>query len=814
MTLSFRFTTALVALTLAASAVPGRAQSNVRAWHDDGQTFVVWTEGALLPCSYEIYRAGAPVTDVSQATRIGRVFLQEWEGERLKLADPTLEWTVPHPTLGSTTLASDEGLFVFTPHAAADEHFFVVAEGETVIDPATMGSDLVVQTLDAVPTCHLQGTFNLPGGTVADVWAVFSDGGDDRDSGLPGFPILASAARNGTPHLFAVYSPSGAAPPPEGFPVVITLHGGGMDGSYLQMHPGGFPNIGLDMPDGLVLAHDDSLYKVQGSGVAERTPTKWIGYVKNLDPFVPPTGNPDPMDPDSVVVPYTQRRIDWVADWMVHRSPYSVDETRVALLGYSRGGAGALLAARLYPERWSSVTAFVPPFKVNLDSFPDPILGDDTTNLATVLTGPTGDTIHVPELLQPERRLSAVRDLPLTRLYLGRRDTVVPWDVERVEHALALDATSWGFHIYWDERDHAPGDWSVENPSWPAKDDTGQWVVPPAPIAGGHTDRGTAAHQIRYRNDASFPGFFSDDQDPAVAGRQPEIGDGDHCVGDAWGTWSGYYDWDPNSLVDLPTSWECTLFLTGTSAVDVDNALVSEARAQVALRRTQSFLPTTGAELAWELRDAVTAAVLQAGLTVAGEEGLVIVHDLFIPRDPCRVRLVVTPLGTPCLAGNVDTGAGGNGPEDVLLINGSAGGPDRRLVLSASDPFTLEIVEPESRTGLGAIYWLGAWARLPTEGSIRTLPAGLGPICMPLLLTGGAPQPRRIANNIPGSSASLGAETWPGPPTVPAPTVLLSLPLGLQRRALLFFQAIIRDDRSAAARPFSVSNGILVTVED
>jgi hypothetical protein len=791
---------AIVAAISFAVAAPALAQTDVRAWHEDGQTFVVWTESALPTITYEIYRASSAVADTSQATFVGRVFAGEWEGERLKIRAPFLEWTVPTDDIGGTyTLDSDEGLFVHTPHAPADEYFFVVRHSDSACGPDNT-SDLVVQTADETPTCHRQasGPFD---GHLAEAWAVFSDGSDDDATALPGFPILASAAKHGAPHVFGVYHPGLAPAAGPDLPVTITMHGG--DGNWTQLRPGAsaYDNIGLDMSEGLVVALDDAIYGTQTNPAGERIRTTWFGYIRDFDPFtILPLCPPD----TSIVVPYTQRRLDWIADWLANRSPYDIDGDRISIIGYSSGSRGAVIASRLYPERFSTVNAFCP----QLEPL-NPLLGCDGQSLETNVIGPSGSPLRVDECFRPGVRLSAAtRDIPLTRIYIGRREDAVPWTVERVQGYVDANDAAWGMHLYWDERDHGTNDWSAEDtrPASP-KPDVGQWVAP------SRTERGSAEYQTRYRRNESYPGFFDDDQDLVLPDRQPDLGDGDPCVGDPWGTWSGYYDWDQSTLVDDATTWACTVFLTGLSPVAVDNALVAEAAASVTIRRPQAFLPAPGAVLSWELVD-LAGVVRQSGTTTAAAaDGLVTITGLSIPRDPDRVRLVVTTRPLEALRGNVDTLAPGVGPSDVLYVNGSAGEDGRRIALAASDPVTLTIAESPSRVGLGATCWVGAWLAAPNSDSVRTLPASLGSLALPMKLTGGTPRPRRIANSIPGSAPQLGAENWPGPPTAPAPTTLLAVPAGLGISGVtLVFQGLVRDARAPGTKPFSVTNGVVIEV--
>ncbi|MBI1852566.1 MAG: hypothetical protein HYR85_19660 [Planctomycetes bacterium] len=798
---------ALLSAALAGSAA---AQSSVRAYYAKGQTFVVWQEAAVNPLTYDIYRSTSSFTDVSQATLAGRLFKDEWQGERLDAIsgplrgpNPDATWQIPTNGVGGTyQLATNEGLFVYTPHAASTEYFAVVKHSNTAVTATNITASAVAMGYDPLTdpiTCHVQFSGTSQEGYPYVVYGMWSDGRADVEDARPDFPVTANLAKNGAPQVFAVYEPtSGAGAGP--YPAVFAMHGG--EGNFFYFRPGLFPNIGLDITEGILIAPSDNIV-FQVGPAAHSDVTGWLGYVSNFDPFF--AGVPTDPPVGSIVTDYTVRRTHWLIDWILGpNSGYHVDPARVSMLGHSAGGRGTSILTRARPERFAATTMFTPAL-IPSPSPASPLQGSTAQNLETTLIGPGGTPLHLLDVLRWSQRISpTVRDLPPTRIYCGLLDPTVEWDADHVTEFHACNDTAYGFHLFWDDRDHGVADWNTDDPNLPGID-IGQWVSPV------RTEKATAESLHRYRNDQSFPAFFDDDQDPNANGLQPDIGTGDPNQPPPYGTWCGYYDWDTTTIVDETEVWACTIFLTTTSATSIDNAPFATSTASVALRRTQQFQPAPGAMLAWALTEG--NRIVQSGSTTADADGVVKVTGLEIAGDTTPRRLVVSSRPCDVIAGNVDTGAGGAGPAGVLLVNGAVGVDCGRVAVAPTDPFQLQIVEPPSRVGLGARYWVGAWLGTARRTTVRTLPAQLGQIAMPMRLTGGAPQPRYIANNIPGTNAQLGAENWPGPNTLQAPYTLLNLPTGTGHPGLrLYFQGIVRDDRAAGPHSYSVTNGIQVEV--
>ncbi len=620
------------------------APKNVRAWAAAGQVFVVWQVSSNLPLTYDVYRSATPVTNIAQATLVGRLFKPEWEGERLKIADSSLTWRVPDGQGGNYQLAANEGLFVFTPHGAGSEYFAMVKNSGTVVTPLNLTATPISYGYDPAGDpvrCHAQHTGATSRGYAFTVYALWADGRDDANEARPDFPIMANAAKNGAPHVFAVYEPKGGLPVSGSYPAVLCFHGGGSSGQWSIWAPesGVTANCGNVLNEGVVIAHDDRVFMVNATGAVDATlPSFWLGWSPTMNPYavVNLTAAAQP------VVPYTQRRVMWIQDWLEQRSPYRIDTTRVSLMGSSMGGAGSSMLARRFPERIAAATCYVPPvgFAENTGQAAR-LIGTSAQNLRSIEPSPAGGVLRMNDYWDFATRLSTTqRDVPFMRFYRGRSefysDPQTPaWSADTVIACYNdLNATAWGVHLFWDQRDHSPSDWSTEDRNNPYPD-IGQWVSPVL------TDRPSRTSLVRYRSNQSFPACFNDDQNIALTGRQPNLGNGDPLDGDLWGTWSGYYDWDQSTLSDTTNLWACTVFLTGLSSVSVDNYPGSSATFDVSVRKPQQFKPAPGTRLLWRMTRLSDSAMLQSGVTQVEADSLVVVTNLTVFKDPQRTRLEV-----------------------------------------------------------------------------------------------------------------------------------------------------------------------------
>jgi len=248
--------------------------------------------------------------------------------------------------------------------------------------------------------------------------------------------------------------------------------------------------------------------------------TYWTGYWEGYDRFRLKSEQPVP--DDGLVVDFTMRRIDWELGWLIDHE--NIDPERLSLLGGSMGARGANYLARARPERFAAWLSLSP----GNEPMPnDPFVGTAEQNVVTNLPGSPG----ILDVMRLYAEISgSERDIPFGKIVVGRADkgAASGWRTEMIQSFKEMNTTGFGPHLYWDERGHGYTSGSHWADSYRLK----------------------AKALTRYRNNQSFPAFFNDDQDFKTTGRQPDMGDGDPSSGDAWGTWSGYYSWDTETVTD------------------------------------------------------------------------------------------------------------------------------------------------------------------------------------------------------------------------------------------------------------------------
>ncbi|MBM3975487.1 MAG: hypothetical protein FJ299_00680 [Planctomycetes bacterium] len=641
MKISSSFASSLArALPLLLLAGSSAAQQNLSGWNRDGQTWLVWDDNLTFTGteSVSIYRSSAPISTLGElqaAERIGRLYPQDWKAARLNQSHPGATWTIPDAGGAPLALLSGQGLFVYTPHEAVPEYFAVVKTENFATGPFT-STGPIVQNLDEVVP-HVQKT-GFDAGHPYEILALWVDGRDDHESGRADFPVMESASGNGTAHLFTVFEPTIGLPAAP-MPGVVFLHGGG--GSYWNYRPStsGAHQMNQHVENGLYVTPDSHMYLRVGSNVVSNT-AGWFGHCDNYDRFeditlVPAEG--------TLVANYSQRRLNWIMDWM--QDARGVDPQRTALSGLSGGGRGTHLFARAYPERLSASLSYVMPTNVMNDDGPA-MFGTFEQNLPTTLPGAIGFyDIYLPTTLY------ATVDLPYQRFVDGTTDTKALWDGKPPSYD-AFNAWRMGGAIWWDERGHTAGS--------------------PTGWAGAHfngSPKFAAQYLTRYRNDQSFPAFHDVDHNLAVPQQQPDPGDPVvPANGAPWGSWGGWFDWDTSSIVDTADAWSCELWLETTAAFPADNAPAPTARASVTLRRLQTFAlaPHEPAWVELALVNAPFTIVFSAAIQ-ADASGVLTIPNL--PFGPAELRLSVERVeaGGPLVPYGVATNGCAGAP--VLAAN-------------------------------------------------------------------------------------------------------------------------------------------------
>ena len=651
--MSTRLIGALPFLVLMALTVPATAQTNLRAHYGRGQVWVVWEANtAPAETTLAVYGSDAPITSLAEAEMIGRLFAYEYfPGARRDQFGPAdAGWVIPDSAgAARDTLAANEALFVETVHASGSRYYAVVAWGDTLVTPgvnATISPAMAIYDPADPVQCHLQLEAEIDPGYESRLYCMWADGRVDPEDSRPDFPVCANPAKNGMPSLFLVSGSTGLGAGPH--PVTYWLHGG--PGSASQSTPAKRPYVNIDPLDGILVAHNDDLVRyIAGALVEQESNSWWFGWATGLDPFEVSSVAASPGDR---VINYTQRRLVWIHDWLTGIG--LVDPDRTSIQGHSVGSAGATAFTKAFPEKIATCCLFNNGFAGPVGGGGYQIFGVPGDSLRCNLIDATGDSIPVYAAFDLNSRLSVARDLPLIRSWHGKNDIneIMMWSPLVVAEYERADSLGWGMQLYWDERQHG-----LPSPYAYWAEDT---------FVAAQTQRDNAAYQQRYRVGESFPAFHNHRIQAGASwpgdgtGGTSQTGGG---VGDDWGTWGGYHDWDPDSIVDTPGTWSADIFLIDSSAWIKDNAPADSLVSDFALRRPQAFLPDPGEVVEWIQVETSSGDTLASGAVTVEADGLVRIPNIVTYRDPRRTRI---ELRHPTLVG-VDPGPRGTALPGVRM---------------------------------------------------------------------------------------------------------------------------------------------------
>ncbi len=587
------------------------SQTNMRGWYADGQTWLVWEDTQPQPFTYDIYVSDEAIADVESAQLSGRVFPDDWQATRLKLAQDDATWTIPDGQGGAYMLAANEALFVYTPHATGDKYFAVVKNGASDIGPQNSIGP-ITQALDPVQ-CHTQFSGVSELDQDYTTYAHWVDGRADYENGREDYPVMANQYAGGVGHVFAVFEPDAGRT--DGLmPATVTLHGGGQS-AYYRFGMGSNDNMGIKTTydDGFIVSLDDCLFMMKTflsmPGVWPE-PTRWFGYWSEYNRYeMPETQPPD----DAIIVDYTQRRLAFIIDWVLDNLP--IDPARLSAMGLSGGGSGVMFTVKSNPDKFSAATTFVMPFEGTTFTNALYMQGEIDQNLQTTI----GEGIGLREWYWPLTLLHDDDVMPFMRIVVGKKDTFMDWALQ-VQAFGEIENEKWGAHVFWDQRDHI---WNWENTHW-----FGSPRLDPEALS-------------KFRNDQSFPAFTNDDQDPGLEGRQPDIGVESAEDGEPWGAWGGYYAWDTESILDTETEWAATIYLLGESTFANDVPDFNQSTADVTIRRAQNFKPAPDTLCTWSLTRLSDNQIVQDGDTLVGPDGLITISDLTIAKQASRLRVAL-----------------------------------------------------------------------------------------------------------------------------------------------------------------------------
>jgi hypothetical protein len=563
--------------------------ASLRAFHRDGQTFLIWKEQERLlnaagprigdyraalaraRSRYRVYRSQAPIdaAGLGKAEMVAEVdplsaFNPTVHGaswDRGDDARPLLPYVV---TEGDPPLAADDGLYVATAASPGTRWYAVMPTIDGRARPESLQVSGPIEESPAISVPVLQSRET---GTV-----LFGEGQ------IHHYVRWTAPPETNQPSLatnWVVGIPASSRWPA---PLQVGLHEWGGTAWY------GY-GWWYGWQDGTVLLATNDVPQ-----------TWWYGYHDAYGRRPPRAGD--------VVHNYTERRVLGMLEWV--RTRWKIDPDRVFVAGASMGGSGASAMAVRHADVFAFAISWVglhdlgrsPQFTEGLAD----LLGAPALGLRTADGAPVWDRVNLPRLLRED----PAAETAFLTFANGRNDGAIGWP-QAVDFARALQETRRPFVFRWGTGGH------------------GERAF--VPTAEGGSDHPSPILDIR-RN-RSLPAFTrgSLDDDP---------GDGGAGHGAPEGQMNLYLRWDPGSVVDRADRWEARLYLVPGSPRDT-------CTADVTARRVQAFKPAAGTRVAWRNVDR-GGAVLQAGTVVADRWGLVTVPAVRITR--AGGRLALSPAGS------------------------------------------------------------------------------------------------------------------------------------------------------------------------
>jgi hypothetical protein len=132
-----------------------------------------------------------------------------------------------------------------------------------------------------------------------------------------------------------------------------------------------------------------------------------------------------------------------------------------------------------------------------------------------------------------------------------------------------------------------------------------------------------------------------------IPGRQPDPGNGTSASGEPWGTWGGYFEWDPQTIVDSIDKWTVTLWVVSQSSCPNDIPGADTISTDITPRRLQRFQPLPGQTCTWALVRQTGGDTLQQGTVQADLAGTITVPGLLLIKE--KTELMVSKPATGIL---------------------------------------------------------------------------------------------------------------------------------------------------------------------
>ena len=339
--------------------------------------------------------------------------------------------------------------------------------------------------------------------------------------------------------------------------------------------------------------------------------TYWWGYAESLPGAV-----------EGEVLPYTQRRVLHLLEWVLRTNP-AADPERVVIQGASMGGAGALTIGLMHARHVSAIDA----------SIAQAIPRNHRPSRVAQLSGLWG----APQSLRSEG-LDAWDRMDLTRvlethsdvwLFVrhGKDDPIIhfgaavsPSPLTRRSFYDAVQSSGVGHLVVWDEGAHGPADPVLGEQWW-----NGGWN--PNFDDAAYTRRSLAVLGFSHASHDGDPGTGEGNgaqpwnDESGFAGALEVPGD-TGWNGDLAGALNRHLRWDANELVDTIERFEVPLRAVDDEGGDPPNAgypTIGDrfdgrlpTTVDVSLRRVQAFRTRADETVQWSFGDASGEATADA----------------------------------------------------------------------------------------------------------------------------------------------------------------------------------------------------------
>lgn len=589
--------TAQTSFTLTVSSGP-QTVTSLTALHQNGQTYLTWSEVADSAATYRIYRSTTPFTSTSQLVNANLIGTASADSSfDARLSDLRATSYFYRITAAGPDLTGTQGLYVHTPVAGGSAYYAVtavVSGTEQVALSAGQNATTAVNEVVAMPEPVFQRTLTINSRSV-EVYVHWVSA--TATSFYPAMANISSVAH----HLGLVRNGTAST-----HSLLIRPHA--RQSSFLGTV------TGTNDANEWVLTLDDWMPNSIEN-------TFWYGY---HEAFNIETGLPQPTS--GTVHDYTTRRAVWEIEWALRTLP--LDLNRIYMTGHSMGGIGTHFLSLMLPGKIAAIWTTSAKYDFSFLNDPNPanIWNSGSNERAnsgdlmwgTVATGlMSSESIPVYDRLNACYLVSAMRgiDQPVMIAYHGKNDVVVGW-AEKLGFYNAMNANRHGGIFFFDS--------GVHNRSG------GEWL---------------ASQSVnvlnRYRLNQSYPAFSN-----SSANSNP--GNGTATNGDTFGTLNGNLDWDTASIIDTPTQWQIKLSTLALAPGTGTIAAPASATADVTPRRLQAFPHTPGRLARYEVRD-LSNTLLQSGLITADADGLFIVPSATITNAGVTLTLLAVSTNAPSL---------------------------------------------------------------------------------------------------------------------------------------------------------------------